>query len=363
MAIYSEETRILSLSELQTIIESEFPVESVVYEFGLPYFIVRLPPQHKENFERLVSKLKPYGFIPVLRRGILGEAVIRILSKPAPSKKPSRIPLILFLVTCVTIFISGYFNSTVWNLLFQESIFLHAAFFTIGLLAIVGLHELGHKTAAALRGIESTSPYFIPGPPFPIGFGTLGAVIMQKEPPTNRDQLFDLGFSGPIIGFIVTLVVAAVSLEMAKAVSPSIIAQLEAQGVQMINLPSSLAWELLAGAIIPEVEGKIMLTPPLGLAAWIGFIVTYLNLLPAWQLDGGHIARAMFGEKGHMIASFVGVIIAFVTGFWFFGLIILFFMGRKHMGPLDDITPLSKSRKALGISAYLILALSAVILW
>jgi Zn-dependent protease len=353
----------LNLPELQALIESEFPVESVVYEFGLPYFLVRLPPQHRENFERLVSKLKPYRVIPVLRKGMLGETIIRIMSKPPPPKKPSRTPLILFLVTCVTIFISGYFNSTVWNFLFQESIFLHAAFFTIGLLAIVGLHELGHKTAAALRGMESTAPYFIPGPPFPIGFGTLGAVIMQKEPPTNRNQLFDLGFSGPLTGFAITIIVAAVSLGMAKAVDPSILAQLEAEGVQIINLPTSLAWEMLARIVRPGIEGRLMLTPPLGLAAWIGFIVTYLNLLPAWQLDGGHIARAMFGERGHLISSFIGIIVAFATGFWFFGLIILFFMGRRHMGPLDDLTPLSRGRMALGGLAYLILALSAVILW
>ena len=352
----------LSLPELQAIIESEFTVESVVYEFGLPYFLVRLPPRHKENFERLVGKLKPYGLIPLLRRGPLGEPIIRILLKP-PSKKPSRIPLILFIITCITIFISGYFNSMVWNILFQENIFLHAAFFTVGLLAIVGLHELGHKTAAALRGIEATMPYFIPGPPFPIGFGTLGAVIMQKEPPTNRDSLFDLGFSGPITGFIVTLIVAAISLGMAKTVDPAMLAQLEAQGIRIINLPTSLAWEILARLILPRAEGTLTLTPPLGLAAWIGFIVTFLNLLPAWQLDGGHIARAMFGEKGHLIASFLGIIVAFATGFWFFGLIILFFMGRRHMGPLDDLTPLSRSRMALGGVAYLILILSAVLLW
>ena len=71
----------------------------------------------------------------------------------------------------------------------------------------------------------------------------------------------------------------------------------------------------------------------------------------------------MFGERGHTIASFIGIIIAFLTGFWFFGLLILFLMGRKHMGPLDDLSPLSKSRLALGVLTYAILVLSAVILW
>lgn len=353
---------VISFAELQKLIETEFPVKTVIFEFGIPHYVVELPSGHKEAFERLVSRLKPYGLIPFLRR-IRGEPVIRVLVKPPGKKGSSRLPPILFAVTFVTIFISGYMNSTVWSLIFNENIYLHAAFFTIALLAIVGLHEFGHKLAAMFRGIEATLPYFIPGPPFPIGFGTLGAVIMQKEPPVNRDQLFDLGFSGPVVGFAVTIIVAIISISMSRVIDPALVAQLEAEGVHMVALPSTIAWELISALLVPEAVGHFVLIPPIGLAAWIGFIITFLNLLPAWQLDGGHIARAMFGEKGHTIATFVGVMVAFVTGFWFFGLLILFLMGRRHMGPLDDLSPLSRSRIILGVVSYAILVLSAVILW
>jgi membrane-associated protease RseP (regulator of RpoE activity) len=339
-------------------------VEAVVYEFGIPCFVVTLLKPPKEAFQRLVAKLKPYGLIPILRRGLYGEALIRIVQKPPRKRGRIRnLPLILFAVTCVTIFVSGYLNSTVWSLLFEESIYLHASFFTAALLAIVGLHELGHKAAAKLRGVEATVPYFIPGPPFPIGFGTLGAVIMQKEPPINRDQLFDLGFSGPITGFIITIIVSIVAIHTARVLEPAVLAQLEAQGIIIFNLPPSLAWRIIIWLLIPEAETHRLLVPPIGLAAWIGFLITYLNLLPAWQLDGGHIARAMFGERGHQITSFIGILVAFLTGFWFFGLLILFLMRHRTLGPLDDISPLSKWRKMIGFSAYAILVLSAIILW
>jgi len=351
-----------SLLELQRIVESEFPVEAVVYEFGIPCFVVSLIRPPKEPFQRLVAKLKPYNLMPILRRGLYGEALIRIVQKPIRKRGIRHLPLMLFAATCVTIFISGYFNSIVWSFLFKENIYLHASFFTVALLAIVGLHELGHKAAAKLRGVEATVPYFIPGPPFPIGLGTLGAVIMQKEPPVNRDQLFDIGFSGPLTGFIVTIIISILAVHTAKVLDPALEAQLAAQGFALLSLPSSLAWRMIVQLLMPGVESYELIIPPIGLAAWVGFLITYLNLLPAWQLDGGHIARAMFGERGHQIASFIGIMIAFLTGFWFFGFLILFLMRHRPIGPLDDISPLSRWRKIVGFLAYAILALSAIVI-
>ena len=164
---------------------------------------------------------------------------------------------------------------------------------------------------------------------------------------------------------IITILVAILAVNMSRIVEPSFMAQLEAQGISLISLPSTLAWELIMTAFAPEAAGNFMLMPPIGMAAWIGFVITYLNLLPAWQLDGGHIARAMFGEKGHMVASFIGVVVAFLTGFWFFALFILIMLAVTggHMGPLDDLTPLTRARKILGIITYtVLLSLCAVIM-
>jgi len=355
----------LTLREMHSLVASEFYVEASMFEFDVPIFIVHLRDSSKEAFEHLVHKMKPYGLMPFLRRRA-GRTVIQVF--PKPQRKPGRggrLPLILFLVTFGTIFASGYFNSVSWAELFGEDVFIHSLYFTAALLGIVGLHELGHKTLSMRRGLEATVPYFIPGPPFPIGFGTFGAVIMQKEPPINRDQLFELGISGPLTGFAVTLVVAYLSLQTAHLVDEAFLKQLEAQGAFLLEMPPSLAWLLLSSLVNPEAPlGYVALVPPIGLAAWLGFVITFLNLLPIWQLDGGHIANAMFGEKGHRVASMAGMLIAFATGFWFFGLLILFLMAQgRGIGPLDEVSPLSPKKKVLGVLAYVILALSAVILW
>ena len=333
-------------------------------EFGLLSFRVRLTNNPKKPFENLVKKLRPYMIFPTLRRK--NESIkLYILRKPEIKPSKVKVNIILFLVTIVTVFLSGYVNSLTWSSIFHENVFLHALYFTIALLGIVGLHELGHKVVCKLRGIEATLPYFIPGPPFPLGFGTFGAVIMQKEPAINRDHLFDLGFSGPIVGFIVTLLVAAISIQGIRSVDVEVIEQLKSAGVGIYTIPPSLAWIILTNFANLTLEpGKVLITPPIGLAAWLGFVITFLNLLPIGQLDGGHLASAIFGERGHAIASMAGVIITFVTGFWFFGLLILFLMFQTRRAvPLDDVSPLSPSRRILGFVAFLMIILSAIILW
>ncbi|MEM3736868.1 MAG: site-2 protease family protein [Candidatus Bathyarchaeia archaeon] len=355
----------LTFRELYEIIDSEFHVEGFMLEFDIPIFSVKTRGPSKETFIRLVQKLNPYNLLPLLRRRY-GGLVIQVLHKPTERPERGRnIPLILFLASVCTVSLSGYFNSHLWSEIFGENIILHSLYFTIALLGIVGLHEMGHKLTVAKRGLRATSPYFIPGPPYPMGFGTFGALIMQKDPPANRDQLFDIGFSGPVTGFIIALIVSSIALLGVRFVDQTLVSQLETQGVEVFELPSSLGLIILNHLIgVNASPGYVAVIPPIGIAGWIGFVVTFLNLLPAWQLDGGHIARAMFGERGHRYASLIGLAIAVATGFWFFALLILFFMGsRRSIELLDDVSPLSTSRKMLGVLAYIILVLSAVIFW
>src|SRR5206468_9086930 len=101
--------------------------------------------------------------------------------------------------------------------------YLEAGVFATGLLAIIGLHEFGHQAGTGVHGLDASFPYFLPGPP-PIG--TFGALISLKGPPTNRDQLFDLGLSGPVVGFIVTMVVGTISMLFGPALTPAKLSQL-----------------------------------------------------------------------------------------------------------------------------------------
>ncbi|MFQ5763225.1 MAG: site-2 protease family protein, partial [Candidatus Bathyarchaeia archaeon] len=352
----------IALDRIRELAEEHFSVGGVTVEFDVPVLEIRSVEPVKEIFVRLVKRFKEHGLLPLLRRR-QGRLVLIVLPMPPPRRTRRITPIALFAVTLVTVFLTGYFGSGLWVSLFGGSVFLQAGLFTVALIAIVGLHELGHKTAALRSGIQATPPYFIPGPPLPFGFGTLGAVIMQKEPPVNRDQLFDLGFSGPVTGFAVTVVVAIVAILTAQVVDESVIDEVTRGGVIFLNPP--VIWGLLVELLKPLPVGMAPMTPPIGIAAWVGFVITFLNLLPVWQLDGGHVTRALFGEKGLKIASVIGLLVAFATGFWFFGLLILFFMmnAPRVIGTLDNVSPPTPMRRVIGSLAYVILALSAVLLW
>lgn len=348
-----------TVNVLRGAVEAEFTVTEIYSEFGAPTFVIDPHTPTKEPFKRLVEKMKPLGLLPSLRR-VEGKRLIRVQPRPKPSRKRPYLHLILFAATIATVFVSGYFNSSPLMDLgfFPGNIHVQATFFTIALLGIVGIHEFGHKAASWREGIDASFPIFIPGIP-PVG--TFGAVIVQKEPPVNRDQLFDLGFSGPLAGFVVAVIVAVLAISTSLVLPDIALRELEETGS---FVPSPLIFSLLVVLINPPPVNYSLLTPPFGFAAWVGFVITFLNLLPVWQLDGGHISRALFKETGHKVASFIGLAVAFLTGFWLFALMLLFlgFQSRGG-GPLDDVSPISNSKKILGICAYIIMGLSAVVIF
>jgi Dehydrogenases (flavoproteins) len=192
-------------------------------------------------------------------------------------------------------------------------------------------------------------PYFIPWPP-PIfgifGIGTFGAVIMQKSLPPNKDSLFDVGSSGPIISFIMAAVFSVLGLLLSIPAPPS-----ENLGV----LPPTLLWTILHRFLLglglmpqPPVD-KILLVHPVALAGWFGMLLTMLQLLPAAMLDGGHVARSIVGEKTRNILTLLSIVLLIVEGFWPMAFFVLLMSMYKHPGPLDDVSSLSPSRKFLTI--------------
>ena len=216
--------------------------------------------------------------------------------------------------------------------------------------------------------MDATLPYFVPAPP-PFPFGTFGAVISLRAPPGNRDQLFDLGFSGPIAGFIATLVVAI----FAYLTAP-VITEQEATNLIAAKLLTSQPWpytplfmDLIGQLGLRAVpSGHVLILTQLAFAAEIGALITFLNILPVWQLDGGHIARATLGTMGHKITALIGFAILFAVGYWGFALLLVVFMfiSRRPLEgvePLDDVSPLSNSRKVLFIAAWVMFLLTLVI--
>ena len=376
-----------SLESIKTIVATEFQVRDAFLDpYGIPTVQVS-PEPAKDKFQQLLSQLLPQGLIAAIRSMPEG-LTIKVFQKP--KVKPSRqtINLGLFLATVATVFIAGYYLWTTGlfgNATLQRALtaiiepsanpYVKAGMFAGALLSIIGLHEFGHKAAARHHKMDATLPYFVPGPP-PIG--TFGALISLKSPPANRDQLFDLGLSGPVVGFIVTVTVAVLAAAIGLLPSAAQLTQLDSwnqmcgaqlgvsgcfQNIDFSIWPGQPMILILISLATASFRPGVVLDNQLFFAAQIGALLTFLNIVPAWQLDGGHISRAVFGAEGHRVASVIGLLLLFLSGYWTFGILILAFMffsrrGLAGVEPLDDISPVSNSRKILYVLALVMLFLT-----
>jgi len=331
-------------------VSAEFQVEESLIEHAVPTYYLKQPQETKEQFLRVIKALEPMNLIAILRK-MDGRLVLKVISKPAVKPSNVLVNWVLFFATIATTFVTGYMLS--------PSVidpFLGGASFTVTMLAVLGTHEMGHKLTANKKGMAATPPYFIPGPP---PFGTFGAVIMQKSLPPNKDALFDVGANGPISGFVIAVIASIVGLTLVIP-TPTVL------GTNYIQTP--LLWYLLMpllqglGVMPISGAGEDLLLHPVAFAGWVGIVVTMLNLLPAAMLDGGHVARSLAGEKVRLGLSAVSILYLFLVGFYPMGILVLFMSLYKHPGPLDDVSPLSTSRKlaTFGLIAIFVLCIFPV---
>lgn len=230
--------------------------------------------------------------------------------------------------------------------------------FSLALLSILLVHEFAHYITSRRHGIEASLPYFIPVPPPLSLFGTLGAFIKMRSAITTRNALMDIGASGPIAGFAVSIIAIVVGLHYSK------IQALPPQTGDMIVLGDSLLFIALTKIVIGSIPDTYdIYLHPVAFAGWIGFFVTSLNLIPAGQLDGGHIAYAILGEK-HKWLSKVMIGLLVLLGYFFQGwlvwAVLLLFLGSKHPPILFPEVSLDPRRKAIGFLALLIFILTFI---
>ncbi len=323
--------------QVQLMVEAEFDVEESFVDHDVPTFYVRLRENSKEAFLKLMKRLESLGLIPILRRRE-GKVVLRIIAKPPTQPSRNIINVTLFFVTLGTVFLSGYLYSL--NI-------LDALLFTGAIMAILGTHEMGHKLLADKHDVEATYPYFIPGLP-PIG--TFGALIRQKALPPNRDALFDLGFTGPITGFIIAVIVTFIGIQLSTVVPLDPDASL---------LPVPLLFRFIVTFFPPSGTGEVIQLHPVAFAGWVGMVVTMLNLVPSGMFDGGHVARSITGDRAHQILSYLGIALLAII-WWPMAIIALFFSMAKHPGPLDDVSKLTTLRKVGAIVLVVVFILSVV---
>ena len=294
----------------------------------------------KSSFRALLNLSKPHGYLPVMREKD-GELRLALFRSPKAKTGNIAINLLLLVATFLTTFVVGYFYEF-------HGYAYQAALFSCAIMLMLGVHEMGHKIAAWRNGVESTLPYFIPAPPPFIG--TAGAVISIKSPIPTREALVELGASGPLLGFFVALPLTVVGLMLSKP-DPTV-----------IPLPFTpvifAVLQVLTFGSVPVAFN------PLAIAGWFALFVTMLNLIPAGQFDGGHIARGLLGRERHYTLTRILGFALFLTGIllseplllmWGF-MIILLFRGY-HPGALDDVSKLSRPQKLLAVAALVVFIL------
>ena len=304
----------------------------------------------KSKFEDLARKLENINYVCKLEQMEDGKYII--IQKFIPKKQrkwlnTSWTPRILFAIVIAFVMIDGYYRTVGTNSIINIGDPLEmAGVYTLSLLGILGIHELGHIIAAKIHKLKTTWPFFIPGLPV-IGIPTFGAFIQSRGLTINREILFDVAIAGPIAGLVIAIIVSIYGAYTAPILQEDIAQGLFADSKLMewnqgepLLMTASLA---LFGKGGPGHE--VIMTPVL-FAAWIGFLITFLNLLPAWQLDGGHMARTLLGAKRHRYATFGSMAILVLLNYWLMAMLILVLSSRNPSAmPLDDVSPLSKRRK------------------
>jgi len=342
-----------------------------------------------ETYDALAADLKPRDVMPLFRKE--GDQAVVLLMRGTinPSPANPRVNVILFIATVFSVLYAGamysYPGPMPNNLLGQLMLPLqHLALgipFAIALLSILLSHEFGHYIAGRIHKTYVTLPYFIPLPISPLG--TMGAAIQMKEPPKNKRILLDIGLAGPIAGLVVAIPVLIYGLSLSKISQiPAVTAgnyQMEGNSIiyllakyavfhEWLPAPASfggvspiLYWIRYFFTGLPDPHGgRDVMINSIAWAGWAGLLVTALNLIPAGQLDGGHVIYTLIGKKARALWPFILialVLLGFIWSGWWLWAVLVFLLGRLYAEPLDQYTTLNTGRKWLALLGLLIFLL------
>ena len=353
-------------------------------------------------YDQLAELVAPYGLTPLFRME-QGTKVIYLVPTPVIPKPSARIYInvILFFLTILSIMFMGVevppnlvFADGMSYILYKLVHIISGWPFALSMMGILFAHEMGHYIACRIYGVPATLPFFIPAP-LVSPLGTLGAFIAMRGIPKNKRVLFDVGVAGPIAGLVVAIPVLFIGLSIShlgtiESPPPGMSGFIEGNSIfyllskylvfgkllpEPVNyggLTSTLYWlrYFLTGQPIP-FGGTDVIIHSVAMAGWAGLLVTALNLMPVGTLDGGHVAYGLFGEKARKIfpvAMGVLVVLIFLPGLltfsfgslnfsWLLWAFILFWLGNVRTQPLDDITELDPTRRAIGFIMLIVFVL------
>ncbi len=283
------------------------------------------------------------------------EVIIAFVPEIEVGKSKNWINILLLIITFFTTLAAGAMQKGI-NPLSPISNLLKGMPFSIAIMLILGGHELGHYFAARKNNVAATFPYFIPAPHL---IGTFGAVIMMKSPIKDRDSLIEIGAAGPIVGFVLSTIALFIGLSLSTIVS------VQNGGILHILLGESILTKSLTKLYFPSLpRGNEVLLHPVAFAGWIGYFITAINLLPIGQLDGGHIAYALFEKKHRFIGYLTFIALLEISLIWFgwifWGLLILIVVRFRHPPPLDNISEITLRNRIIGYISFIIFTITFI---
>jgi len=317
----------------------------------------------KDNVENVFGD----RFLVLFQESLQGQPFFALIpnpvteSQPETTSEPLSRPWIALALLVMTIFTTTLIGAEMSGVTSKElqadpMVLSQGLPYALGIISILGVHELSHYLTAIYYKVRTTLPYFIPIPFF---LGTFGAFIQMKSPVPHRRALFDVAIAGPLGGLVIALPLLYWGLSQSSVVpisSQGTLIQFQALDPRFSVLLSLISKLALGATLKP---GMALDLHPLAIAGYIGIIVTALNLMPFGQLDGGHIIHAMLGQRVAIIVGqmtrIVVVILAFIRRDFFLWAIILLLMPVSDQPALNDVTELDNRRDFLGIFAMVIL--------
>ncbi|MDH5505828.1 MAG: site-2 protease family protein [Anaerolineae bacterium] len=381
---------------LTSLIARYFDIQDITWGTDQQKFVVRyrgkLTQDSAKAYDQLAEALHRHNLTPLFRQEHEQDIILLMAGVVQPQPTNTRTNLVLFLLTLFSMLLAGAFYSYEGPPPDNEFALYASLFRNLGsgwpfassLLAILLAHEFGHYLAARHHHTPVTLPYFLPLPLLG-GFGTLGAFIQLKAPPKNKNVLLDIGIAGPLAGLVIAIPVVLYGLSLSElgaiplSFAPGEGSMLEGNSIlyllskylvhgQLLPAPISyqgvspiLYWLRYYFTGLPApLGGTDVFMHPIAWAGWAGLLVTALNLIPAGQLDGGHVLYVLFGKNAQRIRPYILVTLMLLgmmySGWWLWAAII-YFLGRQHAEPLDQITPLSPRRKIVAVLMLLVFIL------
>ncbi len=362
LAIQESDSHAARLERITAAVAEVFEIETQTEPAGdglIAQFTGRLQIESEQAYAQLDASLAALDALPLFRE-VRGVQIVQVVTgRFAPAPRPWWPNAVLFALTIASLLYTGAGIALGEALLTQPARQLTELWrgwpYMLGIVLILGAHELGHFFAARRHGVPVTLPYFIP---LPFGFfGTLGAFIQLRAPLRNRKVLLDVGASGPLIGLVFALPILFIGLATAEVKALPADAAYLLEGNSLLY---GLAKLVTFGRILPSGGSDVFMNQ-LAQAGWTGLFVTGLNLIPVGQLDGGHILFTLFGDRARW-AYFPAVLVTaglalLVSDAWFLWMLLLVMFGRYYATPLDTITRLDGRRRWVAVLSLVIFVL------